>query len=139
MCPCSGDLRDGDRHVSVCSHHVCVCLAVDHSVDGLGSTSVSAAARQLEHQHYQPLCIGECWGFSFLFLSVFQFCLVLLPLKDRNGYSVLILLSSLMLVVRAHVLCCFCSHAGDYYEMKLNPCYYQYCWRCHGNLELNGF
>lgn len=36
-------------------------------------------------------------------------------------------------------LCCFYSHAGDCYEMKVNPCYYQYCQRCHGNQELNGF
>lgn len=98
----SGDLRDGDGHVSVCSHHVCVCLAVDHPVDGLGSTSLSAAARQLQHQHYQPPCIGEYWGFSFLFPSLFMFYLVLLPLKDMNSYNVLILLSSLVLVVREH-------------------------------------
>ncbi|KAL0183644.1 hypothetical protein M9458_019340, partial [Cirrhinus mrigala] len=50
------DVRYGDQHVSVCSHHVCVCLAVDHSMDGLGSASISPAACQLQHKHYQPLC-----------------------------------------------------------------------------------
>lgn len=58
--PLSGDLWDGDQHVPLGTHHVCVRLAADHSLDGPDGDGLSASERQLQHQHRQSLRTGEC-------------------------------------------------------------------------------